>query len=70
MEPAASVPGGAEAGGPLAAAAEVLAVTAADGAVDGALDDGTEPGWDDPQPASATSATSAAAAAEKCLFIP
>ena len=57
--------GGAEVGGLLAAVAEALAVTP----VDGAVDDCTEPGLDDPQPASATSATSATAVTEKCLFI-
>jgi len=57
--------GGAEAGELLAAVAEALAVTA----VGGPVDDGTEPGLDDPQPASATSAMRAAAATEECLFI-
>jgi hypothetical protein len=57
--------GDAEVGGLAAAVAERLAVTGADGAVD----DVTEPGLDDPQPASATSATSAAAVTEKRLFI-
>jgi hypothetical protein len=66
IEPADCVLGGAEVGGLLAAVAEALAVTA----VEGTVDDGTEPGSDDPQPASATSATSAAAATEKGLFIP
>ena len=65
IEPAACVPGGAEAGGLVAAVAVALAVTAAGGAVD----DGTEPGLDDPQPASATSAASAAAVTGKRLFI-
>ena len=51
--------GGAEVGG------LVAAVTGADGAVE----DGTEPGLDDPQPPSATSATSAAAATGKRLYI-
>ena len=59
------MPGGAEVGGLLAAVAGALAVTA----VDGAVDDGTEPGLDDPQPASATTATNAAAATGKRLFI-
>jgi len=63
--PAACVPGDAEAGGLAAAMAEGLAVTGADGAAD----DCTEPGLDDPQPASATSATSAAAVTGKRLLI-
>jgi hypothetical protein len=49
----------------VAAVAEGLAVAGAAGAVD----DCTEPGSDDPQPASAASATSAAAVAEKRLLI-
>jgi hypothetical protein len=64
--PAACIPGGAEAGGLVAAAAEVPAVTAAGGAVA----DGTEPGVAGPQPASATNATNAAAATGKRLSIP
>ena len=47
------------------AGAEALAVTA----MDGSVDDGTEPGLDDPQPATATSAANAAAAIEKRLFM-
>jgi hypothetical protein len=39
-------------------------------AAGGAAADGTEPGSDDPQPASATSATNAAAATGKRLSIP
>jgi hypothetical protein len=58
--------GGTEAGGLVAAVAEGLAVTGADGAVE----DCTEPGLDDPQPASATRATRAAAVTEKRLLIP
>jgi hypothetical protein len=58
--------GGAEAGELAAAVAEGLAVTGAGGAAG----DCTEPGLDDPQPASATSATSAAAVTEKRLLIP
>jgi hypothetical protein len=50
----------------VAAVAEALAVTAAGGAVD----DGTGPGSDDPQPASATSTTNAAAVTGKRLSIP
>jgi hypothetical protein len=57
--------GDAEVGGLLAAAAGALAVTA----VDLAAGDCTEPGPDDPQPASATSAMGAAAVSEKRLFI-
>ena len=57
--------GGAEAGELAAAVAEGLAVTGAGGAAG----DCTEPGSDDPQPAS-TSATSAAAVTEKRLLIP
>jgi len=57
--------GGAEAGGLAAAVAEGLAVTG----VDGAAGDCREPGLDDPQPPSATSATSAAAVTEKRLLI-
>jgi len=57
--------GGAEAGGLAAAVAEGLAVTGADAAAG----DCTEPGLDDPQPASATSATSATAVTEKSLLI-
>jgi hypothetical protein len=57
--------GDAKASGPVAAEAEALAVTA----VALAVDDGTEPSLDDPQPASATSATSAAAVTEKRLFM-
>jgi hypothetical protein len=57
--------GGAEAGGLAAAVAEGLPVTGADGAVD----DCTGPGLDDPQPASAASAASAAAVTEKRLYI-
>jgi hypothetical protein len=59
------VPGGAEVGGLVGAVAGAPVVTA----VDGTVDDGTEPGLDDPQPASATSAINAAAAIEKRLFI-
>ena len=59
------MPRDAEAGGLVAAVAEWLAVTAAGGAAD----DGTEPGLDDPQPASAASAASAAAVTEKRLYI-
>jgi hypothetical protein len=59
------VPRDAEAGGLVAAVADALEVTAARGAVD----DGTEPGLDDPQPASAASAASAAAVTEKRLCI-
>jgi alkanesulfonate monooxygenase SsuD/methylene tetrahydromethanopterin reductase-like flavin-dependent oxidoreductase (luciferase family) len=61
--------GAAEVGGLVAATAEGLAVTGADGAVD----TGPEPGLGDPQPASAPSAasvTSAAAVTEKPLLIP
>ena len=57
--------GAVEAGGLAAAIAEGLAVTAAGGAAG----DGTEPGLDDLQPASAISATSAAAVTDKPLFI-
>jgi hypothetical protein len=57
--------GGAEVGGLLAAVAEALAVIV----VDGVVDDAAEPGLDDPQPASATSATSAAAVTGKRLLI-
>ena len=63
--PAVWVPGGAEAGGLVAAVAEGLAVTA----VGGAVDDGTGPGSDDPQPASAASAATAAAVTGKRLSI-
>ena len=56
---------GAEVAGLAAAVAEGLAVTGADGAAG----DCTEPGLDDPQPASVTSATSAAAVTEKRLLI-
>jgi hypothetical protein len=59
------VPRDAGAGGLVAAVAEGLAVTA----VGGAVDDGTGPGLDDPQPASAASAASAAAVTEKRLYI-
>jgi hypothetical protein len=59
------VPRDAEAGGLVAAVAEGLAVTA----VGGAVDDGTEPGLDDPQPASAASAATTAAVTEKRLYI-
>ena len=52
-------------GGLVAAVAEGLAVTGADGAAG----DCTELGLDDPQPASATSATSTAAVTEKRLLI-
>jgi len=57
--------GSAEVGGSAAAVAGELAVTG----VDGAVGDCTEPGLEDPQPASATSATSAAAVTEKRLLI-
>ena len=60
------MPGDAEADGLVAAVAGALAVTAAGGAVD----DGTGPGPDDLQPASATSTTNAAAATGKRLSIP
>jgi hypothetical protein len=59
------VPGGNEGGELVAAVAEGLAVTA----VAEAAGDGTEPGLDDPQPASAMSATSAAATTGKHLFM-
>ena len=61
--PAAWTLGGAETGGLVAAGAEALTE------VDGAVDDGTEPGLDDAQPASATSAASAAAVTQKRLFM-
>ena len=57
--------GGAEVGGLAAAVTEGLAVTGVDGAAGG----GTELGSDDPQPASATSGTSAAAVTKKRLLI-
>jgi hypothetical protein len=60
------VPGDARAGGLVAAVAGALAVTAAGGAAG----DGTGPGVDDPQPASATSTTNAAAVTSKRLSIP
>jgi hypothetical protein len=50
----------------VAAVAGALAVTTAGGAVD----DGTGPGVDDPQPASTTSTTNAAAVIGKRLSIP
>jgi hypothetical protein len=59
------VPRDAEADRLVAAVAEGLAVTAAGEAAG----DGTEPGLDDPQPASAASAASAAAVTEKRLCI-
>ena len=59
------MPAGAEVGGLAATEPEGLAVTVADGAAC----DCTEPGLDDPQPTSATSATSAAAVTEKPLLI-
>jgi hypothetical protein len=72
--------GDAAVGGLVAAAAAGLAVTGADLAVDdgtvddgtvddGTGDDGTGPGPDDPQPAIATSATSAATVTGKRLFM-
>jgi hypothetical protein len=66
---------GAAVGGLVAAAAAGLAVTGADLAVgDGTVDDctgddGTGPGLDDPQPATAMSATSAATVTGKRLFM-
>ncbi|MGB6583656.1 MAG: hypothetical protein WBF34_37630, partial [Streptosporangiaceae bacterium] len=57
--------GGTEVGGLAAAVAEGLAVTGADGPAGGC----TEPGLDDPQPTSTTSATSAAAVTKKRLLI-
>jgi hypothetical protein len=63
--------GDAAPGGLVAAAAAGLAVTGVDWVVDdGTGDDCTGPGLADPQPATATSATSAAMVTGKRLFIP
>ncbi len=54
---------------PGAGAGELVAAGLAVTGADGTADDGAEPGLDDPQPASATSARRAATVTEKRWFI-